>query len=726
MRFVEKLFLKNLRRTAEINIIFFMTLAFIIFLIHGFINLGFQFPLDYGEGPLLNQALRITQGQSLYPSSLSSPPYLISNYPPVFVIINAFFVWIFGPGLLIGRLISFLSTIGTAIFIFLTLRIFFPTHKTILLLPGAILFLIIPYVLEWASLFRIDMLALLFSMAGLYLVVREPQKNQSIIFAGILFILSAFTRQSFGFAGPLAAIIWTFTKDKRQAIKLFLIYALGGLVVFGVLYWTTGGSFFFHIITANVNPFSWQRVRHFMSDLASKMPWIIALLTLYLAVGWKYSQTYALLCPYLLAGFAASLTIGKVGSNINYLVEVSAGFAILVGVFFGRFTETLMIDQDQKPDFNFPKEEIPDPEDISPMIRNKLWVNLVIFLVLSTVFILQISGLARSSLFGPITNRRNRVKRGNDYVYLEENIKIEAQNGPVLADEFMAMLPDNHIPLFIQPFEMTQLANAGIWDQTPFLEALENQELPLILIHHFQNYAVYLERWTDEMRKTIFANYYAANMKADTLLFKPKDFNATAYPDGLQCPDAPWRLPTNADMGMLWESGQLLMMGDGHSEKVPAYAIADGLLYQFPGWKAAVAIQHEDPLQPGEWLWSFYGDMAPAFSTGESYIPERFLGAEAVPVKAGDLIGYQGRYLGPNQQTWLHLRFSLLPAEADGTFPEAFIEIDDFTTDLPGIREQERLGLGSALSLSTYTGLPESRLYGVFDFLPFVCTPHGD
>jgi hypothetical protein len=118
--------------------------------------------------------------------------------------------------------------------------------------------------------------------------------------------------------------------------------------------------------------------------------------------------------------------------------------------------------------------------------------------------------------------------------------------------------------------------------------------------------------------------------------------------------------------------------------------------------------------------------MAPAFSTGESYIPERFLGAEAVPVKAGDLIGYQGRYLGPNQQTWVHLRFSLLPAEADGTFPEAFIEIDDFTADLPGIREQERLGLGSPVSLSTYTGLPESRLYGVFDFLPFVCTSYGE
>ena len=726
MRFVERLFIKNLRRTGKIVLIFFMGLSVLIFLINGFIALGFSYPLDYGEGPLLNQALRLIQGEPLYPKDIASPPYLISNYPPVFVIISAFFVWVFGPNLVIGRIIAFLSTLGSAILMYLILKVFFPKQQKFILATGAAIFLAIPYVLEWSALFRIDMLGLFFSMLGIFLVIKDPENNLMIYTGALCFVLAAFTRQSLGLAGPLSAIIYTFTKDKKQALKLFLTYTIVGATVFGLLYWITDGSFFFHIITANVNPFNWQTVQHFAQDIARKMPWLLALLVLYVALGWRYTRTYAFLCPYLLAGMAAALTIGKVGSNVNYLVEFSAGLALLAGVVFSRMSETFPIDPALEPDMNFSKDEIPVPDAIDQNIKKRLWANLVIFLVLTCLFVVQIGGLSRSSLSGPITWRRNRIKKDNDYVYLEENIKLEAEKGPILVDEFMGILPENHIPLFIQPFEMTQLANAGLWDQTPLLHKIENQEFPLILIHHFQNSPVFMERWTDEMREEIYENYVAVNMKADTLFFEPKNFSSNTYPEDLLCPQVPWRLPTTSDLGMLWESGQVLMMGDFRKREVPVYAVADGLLFQFPGWETALAIQHQDPLQSGKHIWSFYGDMAPAYDPENAYIDVIYQGADGIPVKAGDLIGYQGRWLGPDQQTWVHLRFTLLPAEDDGSFPEAFLNINDFNADLPGVREQTRIGLEGPVSLSTYTGLPESRLYGAFDFLPFMCTLPGE
>ena len=398
-----------------------------------------------------------------------------------------------------------------------------------------------------------------------------------------------------------------------------------------------------------------------------------------------------------------------------------------MGILVSCLTKTLPLNPDQHPDFDFKGDEIPDFESVPTEIRRKLWINLVVFILLAVIIFLQIAGLSRDSLFGPIASHRDRIKQpGNDYAFLEERIRRASDDGPVLADEYMAMLPKNKIPLYIQPFELTQLAEAGLWDQTVFLNAIEGREFPLILIHHFQFYPVYLERWTPEMREAVFGNYVAMEMRANSLLFEPKDTENRTYPIDLECPETPFSLPTQANMGIYWKDNQLLMLGDGRSGEIPVFAVADGLLYQFPEWNAAVAIQHEDPINPGQTLWSFYGDMAPAFDQTNPYIETQWQKADGLPIKQGELIGYQGRWLGTSQQTWVHLRFALLPTAEGGVFPEAFLPIDDFNADLPGMEEQQRLGLAGPLSLTRYTGLPQSRFFGFLDFLPFICETEGD
>jgi hypothetical protein len=81
---------------------------------HGIAALAFPYPLNYGEGPLLDQAVRLQELQNIYPSDLSKPPYVISNYPPLFVLLQAPLVWAFGPAYLYGRAISLLSTFAVA------------------------------------------------------------------------------------------------------------------------------------------------------------------------------------------------------------------------------------------------------------------------------------------------------------------------------------------------------------------------------------------------------------------------------------------------------------------------------------------------------------------------------------------------------------------------------------------------------------------------------------
>ncbi len=76
--------------------------------------LAFPFPLDYGEGPILDQTLRLAQFENIYRDSFASPPYTVSNYPPLFQLIQVPLAWIVGPAFWYGRLISILSAVSAA------------------------------------------------------------------------------------------------------------------------------------------------------------------------------------------------------------------------------------------------------------------------------------------------------------------------------------------------------------------------------------------------------------------------------------------------------------------------------------------------------------------------------------------------------------------------------------------------------------------------------------
>jgi hypothetical protein len=148
-----------------------------------------------------------------------------------------------------------------------------------------------------------------------------------------------------------------------------------------------------------------------------------------------------------------------------------------------------------------------------------------------------------------------------------------------------------------------------------------------------------------------------------------------------RCPGAPWMLPTGGILGVLWRDTGVLPYGAGHphtgldifgagrENTVPVYAVADGWLTRLPGWKSAVIIRHDDPLRPGQGVWTYYAHMASA--TGRtSYISAEFPpGSYEVPVRAGRLLGCQGVWSGnPFKPGWMHLHFSVVRAGEDGAF----------------------------------------------------------
>ena len=631
---------------ARIMLFVFLIPAVAIFISYTLMALFHRYPLDYGEAPLLDQTMRLVAGQNIYRMDLTSPPYTISNYPPLYVLALSPFVKLFGPSFLPGRVISMLCGVASAIFLALIVYTF--TKDRLASIITAMIFLTIPYVVYWSPLMRVDMLALALSTAGLYVVAQRPTTLGGIILSALLLTAAIYSRQSFALAAPLAASVWLWSHNRIQALRLLTIVGGLSLILFFMINIITGGGFFFNIVTANVNDYDFERLGYWYRRIRDMAPIMLvfglALLALTirgirsaLPSHWKGWQ---LLTPYVVGAGLSALTIGKIGSNANYLLELSAAISLATGM-------------------------------VIAWSRDHRWLRAALLVLLA----LQSGHFMESTLneyVGALNDRRQLV---GDLDKLERIVKVA--DGPVLGDEFMGMISLQDRQLYIQPFEVTQLANVGLWDQAALIRSIHSQEFPVILIHHFADWPVYKERWTPEMLTSIMQNYSPSEFLAETIVYRPKVVGEGEILQLDSCPEAAWRLPTKSDLGMWWITHQLGFMGEGYENSVPVYAVADGLLLRRPDWNDAVAIQHDDPVRQGEKAWTYYGGMASGWGEQSFVIADFPPGSVDVPVKAGQLLGYQGMWSGEQDAPiWVHLHFAVVPALEDGSFPDAIVSLN--------------------------------------------------
>ncbi len=456
--------------------------ALMLFLRHGWDALAFPFPLNYGEGPLLDQAVRLANFEGIYSSDLTRAPYTISNYPPFYLLVQAPFVWLFGPELWYGRLISLASVAATALFVALTL--FTLTRDRIAAMAAGLTFPAIPYVLRWSSLGRVDLLGLALSWAGLFAVVRWPERRRAMAAAALLFVAAVLTRQTYVLAAPLTAFVWLLVQgQRRRALELAGLGCGLGLASFAALNISTDGGFFLNTVTANINDFRWERVSFNALGAGLACP---LLLLGGLAFAWRSPRDKAwwLVVPYLALSVPSALLVGKVGSDVNYLLELSAALCLATGALIawqrGR-----------------------------PRLR-----ALLISLLALQVFALAQSSLVPSGLQDYVVDQEREVRQLS-------RIVAEA-DGPVLTDEHMGLLPLNGKRIHLQPFEMTQLSRDG-WDQGRAVETIRDEKYAVIMMWE-PPFArdIKQDRWTPEMLGAVEDHYEPTGRLADMVVYRPE------------------------------------------------------------------------------------------------------------------------------------------------------------------------------------------------------------
>jgi hypothetical protein len=455
-----------------------------LFLQYDWKHIHFPYPVDYGEGPLLDQVSRMAHFQNIYPPNLKQPPYTIANYPPLYVLVQVPFYWIFGPAYWYGRVISVLSVLSAAIFIILTLRTL--TKDWAAAIGGGGLLLAFPYVMVWSSYCRVDSLALGLSWTALFVIARWPDSRRGLILCAILLTAAIYTRQSYGLAAPFAAFVWLLSRSPRKRAFQLAAWVGGlGVGIFLVFSLLTRGGFFFNIVTANVNRFYWPTVKDYARAIWTHMPYLVVSSGLFLLVAVEYRiRSWWLVGPYLVGAALSAITVGKDGSSINYMFELCAAFSVAAGA-------------------------------IVAMPGRRWWTRVVLILLLAwqvrSIYTWTQREFSNWSMDKIVTQR--------DEIY-GLFLLVKDAPGPVLADEFMGLIPLAKKNLYFQPFELKQMVIGKVWDETPFLNDIRDKKFSYILLYN-PEWDSRGARWTPAQLEAIESNYSLLTSRANTLIYVP-------------------------------------------------------------------------------------------------------------------------------------------------------------------------------------------------------------
>ncbi|MBV9790806.1 MAG: glycosyltransferase family 39 protein [Chloroflexi bacterium] len=465
-----------------------LLLTISLFLLITWQRLDAPYQLDYGEGPLLDRALSLRAGQSLRDiyAVPDNYPYHIVNYPPLYFMLVAPFIDAANPLYTPGRIISLVAILIVAANIFLIVRQL--TGNRYAAAVSALLLLASPVITFWTPYFRVDFLGLAFSTTGLTILLYWHHSWLGLILSVALIVAGAYTRQTYIVCAPLAGCVYLLSHSPRRAALFVALIGGLGLAVLLMLNAVTAGGFWFHVgevYLAGGTPVSWFVLLDdkWRRPLQAAGPLFTILLLIFF---WRYaSQRF--IAAYTLGSFISLIAMIKAGSNWNYVIELVVAFSLITGFF---------VDQAMLGAFK--------------RWQHNLLFGLLILQVLVAAIIL------RTSFWTPGEMQARRIA---EWHALRQAI-VEA-DGKVLTDIEMGLLPQTGHPILFEPFDFSQMARKGLWDQSQVVGDIERQRFGLIVIQRASEYIIH-ERWTDEMRQALSTHYVESGSSLWAHVYRPR------------------------------------------------------------------------------------------------------------------------------------------------------------------------------------------------------------
>jgi hypothetical protein len=500
--------------------------------------------MDYGESPLLAQAVQWLHGQQIYHDD-SAPPFTVGNYTPVFTWVTAAVVALWtGVAMGAGRAVSAAASVGTAVAIAACtweaagLPLLWPRRGAapagvlrVPALPRLLvaafaggLYLSARYVWTWGVYGRVDSLALFFSMWGVWWVLHFALRPgpARLWVAALLFTCAVYTRQDV-VEGAAASLLGLALHDWRRALRL-LGWLMGfGLLAAAALMAISHGQFFVHVFLYNENRFFWATVRWaWLGWLQGNGGAVLLRLALAGAAVWLLTGGQAI--PGLLLGLTVltSLTVGKIGSSINYFLPLIAACCWCVGLLGLRAAGLCAAGW---PPVKWVGLAVPALFAAWATGATPAWARPWAEAVPAYGHLLARAESRSQTLAHTLTTRgwgwTPTAQPGPEWRALIR--RVAETPGPVVSED-MSFVVLAGKPLAFQPFELTQAAADGHWNADLFVSRLRQGYYPLVLlpVNVFDRRAgLDLSRWSRAMYDAVREAYVPAGRLAGQWLYVP-------------------------------------------------------------------------------------------------------------------------------------------------------------------------------------------------------------
>lgn len=446
---------------------------------------SYPYQLDREEGYILNQAMQLKAGRTIYPD-LKDYPYTVGNYPPVFPALYAAVLGLGGSGIGVGRFLVMCFVAGIVLAMAGIVHKLTRSPAAAMLAP--LLFLVTYELNYWMPFARVDLPALFFSLLGFLLFCRPG--TRWLVASAAAFAVAVYTKQT-QLAAPLAcgaALAWA-RRWRDLGVFAGVWVGVGALVGFSLLA-ITGGEFWRHLVSYNKNEFDWGGWLKILPHIVrmSLLPILVVLVLAPATVATarreeppRDSGLTALLAYFVLAVLSI-VSIGKAGSDMNYLLEADAVLALVAAVQVGRGLGWK-----------------------SPARWQAASLVTAAALLFAHGVYTTIPG------GGPVPGTNALIFRPRPTAAQREQadqllLLVDSTKGEVLSEDPTYLMLARK-PVLYQPFIMSQLAKEGKWDQSPFLRDLEAGRFPLIITYQDLSPGKFVEGFTDDMRSTILKHY---------------------------------------------------------------------------------------------------------------------------------------------------------------------------------------------------------------------------
>jgi hypothetical protein len=390
-------------------------------------------PLDFGEGVVWACA-HLLQTRGTYFLPIATDPYLPNAYPPLFPQLLA----LAGGTLQAGRAIAILcAAAAAAAFGGLLVGLGLSPRRAA---AWSLVLLATPAVHEWAALCRVDTLMLALTLTGLLVASRERPRGRlpAELLAVPLFVGALLAKQT-AFAGPAAVLYSLLRRGERRRALVFMaacltLLAAACIVFFGRDPGEAWNHLFVYHASLRMRP---GAVVVWTLRFCFEFP---VMLPLALAALWHGVPYWA--PAYAAVALCSLVMTAKAGSDINYLIEPSTAVVLLGAVAAERLRKG-------------------GSRDRAAGVSLLLLVQLAVLCGPERPIELGLRARARAP-------RQAMVR------------VLSGAHEPVLSDDPSLVAAAGKEPR-LEPFALSHLARAGLWDPEPLLLRLRQREFSVVV-----------------------------------------------------------------------------------------------------------------------------------------------------------------------------------------------------------------------------------------------------